>query len=437
MEKILLVEDADFFGNIIERRLQRRSDTEVTWVKTMEEARLALSDGSEFSLALLDLNLPDANGTEIVELVAVEKNVPSIVFSASYERVIRDSIVRLGVIDYIIKESPASLEYLFQTVNRIIGNRNRIVLIADDSTPERMRLKRALEEFQLTVIAVRDGAEALAVLRKREDISLVITDFVMPNMDGLEFTKAVVREFHKRRLAIIGVSAFTESDTHIQFLKAGANDFLGKPFEREQLFCRVSQNLNALDRIDALHSLANKDQLTGFSNRRSFFEIGESKLAQAQRSGESCAIMMMSVDNFRAVNDYYGYEAGDEVVKGIAERLEGRTRKSDLIARFSGKEFTKLLIAPDPTFLPEIARAHLAAIAETPIRGDDENIAVTLSIGIAYGDGLALGQLIDNADQHLSEAKAAGGNQAVMSPAASGKRPLVIECPVELVKYYV
>lgn len=436
MEKVLLVEDTRFFGSMIEKRLRTSMGLDAVWVESLADAHKALKSEDNFSLALLDLTLPDASGTDIVELVR-RYDIPSLVFSSTYERQLRDRVMQLGVIDYVIKENPSSLNYLFAAINRVLLNRQRTVLVVEDSAPVRKILSETLERFQLRVVTANDGVEAIRLFHEKPEISLVITDFEMPNMDGLELTKTLHRDAGDRRFTVIGLSGVSDSDLRIQFIKAGAADFLMKPFEIEELFCRISQNLNILDQLELLHQQANNDFLTGLYNRRYFFETGKTKLAQAARSGESAAIVMLDIDNFKAINDTFGHDAGDHALIDIADRLAATTRESDLLARLGGEEFCKLLIAPSLDGLRKIAVNLLNAIAYQPVHYGEDEIPVTVSIGITYSRSANLDELIEQADRLLYAAKGGGRNRAVMAACREGANPEVIEGPAGVEKDYL
>ena len=417
MDKVLLVEDAEFFGSVIEKTLTGEIGLAVTWVKTLKDAATAIEEHDDFTLALLDLTLPDASRTEIVELVTAH-DIPALVFSGTYRRSVRDAILKQGVIDYVIKESPASLNYLFETVKRVLKNRERTVLVVDDSAAVRRSLTQTLKLFQLNVVAAGNGAEALETFLNRPEIALVITDFDMPEMNGLELTKALFREALDRKFSIIGLSSHNDADTRIQFIKSGANDFLSKPFETEELFCRVSLHLNQLDQLELLHEQANNDYLTGLYNRRYFFESGQTKLLEAYAAGQTAAVAVIDIDNFKHVNDKYGHDAGDWVLVGAAERLRATTARSDLVARLGGEEFCKLFIGPGRETLVEAAAQLLREIGETAFDAQGVTIPATISIGLAYGENQGFKDLLDRADGFLFEAKRAGRNRAVVGSAA-------------------
>ncbi|MEO1079251.1 MAG: diguanylate cyclase [Pseudomonadota bacterium] len=417
MDKVLLVEDAEFFGSVIEKTLTGELGLAVIWVKTLKDAASAIEEHSDFALALLDLTLPDASRTEIVELVTAH-NIPALVFSGTYRRSVRDAILKQGVIDYVIKESPASLNYLFETVKRVLKNRKRTVLVVDDSAAVRRSLTQTLELFQLNVLAAKNGAEALEIFLNRPEIALVITDFDMPELNGLELTKALFREALDRKFSIIGLSSHNDADTRIQFIKSGANDFLSKPFESEELFCRVSLHLNQLDQLELLHEQANNDYLTGLHNRRYFIESGQAKLLEAHSAGQTNAIAMIDIDNFKDVNDRYGHDAGDWVLVGVAERLQALTAQADLVARLGGEEFCNLFIDSGRETLVETAAQLLREIGETAFDAQGVTIPATVSIGIAYGENQEFKELLDRADALLFEAKRSGRNRALVGSAS-------------------
>jgi diguanylate cyclase (GGDEF)-like protein len=160
-------------------------------------------------------------------------------------------------------------------------------------------------------------------------------------------------------------------------------------------------------------------------------------MAQAKRSEELCAVVLLDIDNFKAVNDTYGHDAGDRVLVGVAERMDDSTRASDVLARLGGEEFCKLLIAPKATSLGKIAMDILTSIGEDPFDIAEGEIPVTISMGIAYGEGCTLDQLIEAADTLLYQAKNSGRNRAVIAPIDGSKPPHIVEGPPGIEKPYL
>ncbi|MDC6695346.1 diguanylate cyclase, partial [Leclercia adecarboxylata] len=140
-------------------------------------------------------------------------------------------------------------------------------------------------------------------------------------------------------LAVIGISGNTDPSLIPRFLKNGANDFLRKPFSREELFCRVSQNVDQLELIGTLQDLAPRDFLPGLPNRRCFLEQSQRQLPQLHLDGEQVAVAMIDIDHFKHINDTHGHEAGDDALRAVAAAVAQHARQEDLIARFGGEEF--------------------------------------------------------------------------------------------------
>lgn len=186
---ILLVEDAKFYRSVLKSQLEKELNCNVICAETFKQATSILKErGNTFFLALLDLNLPDAPNGEIVEYV-ISQPIPSIVFSGHFNEEIRDDLMQKNIIDYVVKDSPASIEYVISTVKRIYLNQFIKVLLVDDSKTARYQMRGLLHRYKFQVLEACDGLEALKVLDENPDIMLIITDYNMPNLDGFELTK--------------------------------------------------------------------------------------------------------------------------------------------------------------------------------------------------------------------------------------------------------
>jgi len=147
-----------------------------------------LGQPHDIFLSLLDLNLPDAPDGEIVDFV-VEQKIPAVVFSASYTEDIRDRVLSQNVLDYVVKDSPASLDYITNLIRRVHRNRNISALVVDDARTARKYVADLLRLYQFNVLEAADGVEALEIIKSNNNIKLVITDYNMPNMDGFKLIK--------------------------------------------------------------------------------------------------------------------------------------------------------------------------------------------------------------------------------------------------------
>ncbi|MGN7614685.1 response regulator, partial [Magnetococcales bacterium HHB-1] len=260
-KKILLVEDSVVLAKLIRRRLNTASCFDIIHTSSYRETETILQqeEPENFFLALLDLVLPDAKEGEIVDYIC-QKSIPAIVFTSMYSDDLRDYMESKGVIDYVVKRS-RNVEQIGYLVERLAKNRNISILVVDDSRTQRAALRKLLELYQFCVYEAENGMEAIKILSEDNDIRLVITDYIMPEMDGFALLEWIRYEQGKSRneLAAIGLSAHGSNILSARFIKGGGNDFLSKPYLKEELICRVFQNIETLELIDTINETAQKD----------------------------------------------------------------------------------------------------------------------------------------------------------------------------------
>ena len=412
--EILLVEDGKFFRSVVKSQLENQLGFKVTCAETFEQAREVIDvRGGDFFLALLDLKLPDAQDSEIVDFV-IEKAIPSIVFSSQFSEDLRNHLLQQNIIDYVVKDSPASIEYVISTVKRLHQNQFVKVLIVDDSKTARFQIRTLLDRYKFRVLEATDGIEALKVLDENPETLLVITDYNMPNLDGFELTKKIRSRFSKREVAIIGVSSYGNHALSARFIKVGANDFVTKPFLNEEFFLRVSQNVEMLEHIQALQDSLITDYLTGLRNRRYLFERGQIMGEEVKQSGGYLIAAMADIDHFKIINDTYGHDAGDEALKHIARLLESHFKGQAVVARFGGEEFCILMCRDDTVGIDETFESLRARIENSPYVYGENEVRMTVSFGVSWQKSDNLEDVIKLADSNLYKAKQAGRNQVVL-----------------------
>jgi diguanylate cyclase (GGDEF)-like protein len=288
------------------------------------------------------------------------------------------------------------------------------ILIAEDQPTSALILRRFLERMGNEVSVAVNGAEAWNALQK-EHVPLLITDWMMPQMDGLELCQRIRNSGHEGYTYVI---LLTSRDCHhdrLVGLRAGADDFLTKPPDPEELAVR----LEIAGRILAVHEtllrqnarlaeLATTDELTSVKNRRRFQEDLEMHAALAARERLPLSVVMLDVDNFKTYNDEFGHPAGDEALRFVAQTLQQGVRLQDVVARYGGEEFVILLPASDTSAAIKVAeRLRIVIEQHTGLaRG------VTASFGVATADLGATDTetLVKQADQALYQAKRAGRN---------------------------
>jgi diguanylate cyclase (GGDEF)-like protein len=414
-DQVLLVEDSEFFTKVVTKGIEERHGIKVISAKSMAEAKVLIErHRSNFFLALLDLTLPDAPDGEIVDYVAT-KGIPAAIFSSRFDDELRARVfAQTNVVDYILKKSPAGLHYLVNMVGRLYRNRGVPVLVVDDSAITRQKTFTLLTLQQFEVHSAANAKEALRLLEQNPGIRLVVTDFGMPGMNGAELTAAIREKHSVDEIAVIGVSSTGTRQTSALFIKSGANDFLSEPFLPEEFLCRVSQNIELIDKIRELKAAANTDFFTGLYNRRFFFEAGHIVFARARRAGTPIAVAMIDIDFFKKINDAFGHDTGDAVLKHLAAIMRARARRTDIVARVGGEEFCILFEDADPLRLPEVLESLRAAVADADIDFEGRRPKMTVSIGAWTRSGDSLDDMIRRADDMLYRAKQTGRNRVVI-----------------------
>ncbi len=237
----------------VKRSLEQELGCVVEMATTMAQTKTLLKrPGEPFFLALLDLNLPDATDGEVVDL-AIKCKLPVIVLTSLIDDRLREKIESKGVVDYVLKSRDAVRQVL-EIIHRLDKNQGIKILVTDDSNLQRRVTRSYLERYGFTVIEAQNGKEALKALKEDPEIMLVITDYEMPIMDGFTLCTKIREKTPKSKLGIIGVSSHSDPLLSVKLIKAGANDFLTKPFQREELYVRILQNLENLEYIQQINT---------------------------------------------------------------------------------------------------------------------------------------------------------------------------------------
>ncbi|MBF0610117.1 MAG: diguanylate cyclase [Magnetococcales bacterium] len=428
-EYLLVVEDSKMFLKVLSERIAKDTPFSILPAGSLQEAQEILQryPASEIFCALLDLNLPDAGRGEVVDLV-ISHGVPAIIFTGDFEESLREDILNKGVIDYVLKESASSIDYVVELVMRLYRNQKIKVLVADDSTSARNVISKLLKRYMFHVVEASDGQEALNTLDNNPDIKLLIVDYNMPVMDGFQLTKKVRSKFDKSSKAIIGVSSYGNNLLSAKFIKNGANDFINKPFLNEEFFCRISQNLDTIEYVQALKNAAIRDFLTGLHNRRYLFDVGRQLHSSARRGQITLTIAILDLDFFKKVNDTYGHDAGDEVLKSISRLLAGFFRETDVVARTGGEEFVVLCVDLAADKVAELFDSLRQRIQQEEVVWKEGSLHITASIGVTVMLEETLDETMAQADRMLYCAKEGGRNQVVCrtkeQPNGNGRCPL-------------
>ena len=415
MKKVLVVDDSPMILSLLKKEFAKYDFIQPFFAKSYKEAiKIIRENKANFQAALLDLSLPDAQNGEIVKLVN-SHHIPAVILSATVNEELKNIILKKDVVDFVLKDDTASIEFAVKSILRALKNYDTNILIVDDSQIYRMVMANALKGIHLNVLEAENGQEALEIIQKEDsNISLVITDYEMPVLNGLELTFKIREEYNKDQMAIIAISSIDTKDVISKFLRFGINDFIHKPFSNDEIITRINSNLELLELFATVKDMANKDFLTGAYNRRFFFNSGEQIFAKARRRKKSLAVAMIDIDKFKNINDTYGHDVGDVAIQEIKRILDKQLRSSDLMARFGGEEFCILL--EDITIEnSKILFEKIRKVFETNIITIDKlQISYTISIGVSYGLSESLESMIKTSDEALYVAKESGRNQVVI-----------------------
>ncbi|MEM7292283.1 MAG: diguanylate cyclase, partial [Pseudomonadota bacterium] len=278
----------------------------------------------------------------------------------------------------------------------------------------RFYISDLLSKHCFRVIEATTSDEALQKLADHPEIRLVITDASEEGLDGLAVVETIRGQYGPRSLGIVAMSASESPEVNVDLLKAGANDFIRKPFAMEEFYCRINQNVDILDYIEEIKNSMIRDYLTGAFNRRYLYEAGEQFYQNAQRGNITIAVAMIDADNFKSINDNYGHDAGDAVLVHMAGSLKNALRSSDIVARFGGEEFVCIVSGVDTEQVSQLFDRVRASIEAMQISTDHGTLQVTASIGVTTTLGESLDDMLSYADQAMYEAKDTGRNKVVV-----------------------
>src|SRR5260370_24695623 len=294
------------------------------------------------------------------------------------------------------------------------------ILIADDEAMSRQLLQKTLERAGYVVTAVENGRQAVEQLCQSGGPRLDLLDWMMPELDGPGVGSEIRKSKNQSYVYRVLLTSRGEKEDIVTGLGAGADDYLTKPFNAEELKARLRSGLRILDLEDRLVEAreqmrfqATHDGLTALWNRSVILDQLGRELARSRREQVSTAILMCDLDHFKSVNDTYGHLAGDEVLKETAKRLLASVRSYDFVRRDGGREVLLVLNNCNPAYTLARAEEIRKAIAQKPVPSSSGPVPITMSLGLLMSHewGYRPAQeLLQEADAALYAAKAAGRN---------------------------
>jgi diguanylate cyclase (GGDEF)-like protein len=302
------------------------------------------------------------------------------------------------------------------------------ILIAEDELVSRRLLQASLERWGYEVVVAKDGTEASQILLSPDAPKMALLDWLMPGVDGVQLCRNIRRNKPEPYTYILLLTGRRGQDDVVRGLEAGADDYVRKPFDPDELKVRLRTGKRILylqDRLissrEALRDQATRDSLTGLWNRAAILDILGDELARSAREGGSLGILMADLDSFKRINDTYGHPTGDEVLRGVARVMRNSVRRYDAVGRYGGEEFLIVLPGCDESNAVSHAERLRAAVCRVTVETAAASVHPSVSLGVVVSNrhtSLDIGDLIQAADAALYRAKHGGRNRVELSLAA-------------------
>jgi len=290
------------------------------------------------------------------------------------------------------------------------------VLLVDDEDVNIYALKIILESRGYRCLAATNGAEALRIASEALPDTILL-DIHMPVMDGYEVCRRLKEDPRTQPIPVLFLTArHRDRNEIIRGLDLGANDYVTKPFNADELIARVGVMIRVRTAEDRIRHASNTDDLTGLYNRRYMQQRLEEEMHRASRYSLRLTCILLDVDHFKKINDTYGHAAGDFVLKEIAGIMKQHVRRSDLAIRYGGEEFMLILFENEKKGALKVAERLRADVESHVFNWNGEPLRVTVSSGVSVfpDTGITMpDELIARADTALYNAKSSGRNMVV------------------------
>ncbi|ENN9470111.1 diguanylate cyclase [Campylobacter upsaliensis] len=401
MRKILLIDDNKMLSKLLAKKIQNTLNYEVDIAHTMAEAIAMLNN--DYFLSFVDLCLPDAMNGEIVDVVA--DKIPTIVLTASNDTNKREEFMHKNILDYIFKESDTCVDQILDAISTLSYYAKTKVILAMAKLPERNEIKKFLSQRLFKVLAAAHGEEALLYLEDNDDTKLIIADAKMPVVSGEELLAEIRTKYNDDDL---GVILLGEKDdvAEARVLKNGANDYLIKPLLKELFNCRLDRVLNYMQDKKFIKTHNNLDHTSGLKDHYTFRSEVEDYLNDIAGGEQEFAFAFLDIDELKSINDEYGFEIGDSIIKICADEMIAETKGRDILGRYSAEKFGILLKNISQERALKILSRIRVNIKNAGILINLDELFFTASLGVVFANsGAKLDDLVEKATKALSAAK--------------------------------
>lgn len=401
MRKILLIDDNKMLSKLLAKKIQNTLNYEVDIAHTMAEAIAMLNN--DYFLSFVDLCLPDAMNGEIVDVVA--DKIPTIVLTASNDTNKREEFMHKNILDYIFKESDTCVDQILDAISTLSYYAKTKVILAMAKLPERNEIKKFLSQRLFKVLAAAHGEEALLYLEDNDDTKLIIADAKMPVVSGEELLAEIRTKYNDDDL---GVILLGEKDdvAEARVLKNGANDYLIKPLLKELFNCRLDRVLNYMQDKKFIKTYNNLDHTSGLKDHYTFRSEVEDYLNDIAGGEQEFAFAFLDIDELKSINDEYGFEIGDSIIKICSDEMIAETKGRDILGRYSAEKFGILLKNISQERALKILSRIRVNIKNAGILINLDELFFTASLGVVFANsGAKLDDLVEKATKALSAAK--------------------------------
>jgi len=263
---VLIIEDSKAFAISVASVIRSQHPFEVVIAYNFQSAIQVLTERSDdIFVSITDINLPDAEDGAAVRLVR-SYDIPCVVFTGNFSNALREDVLAMGVCDYVLKQGAHDLAYVSRLAGRLHQNPDIKILVVEDSVSSKTLIIDLLRRQRYSVVAVGSAEAALQLLEEETDFRIAIIDSILEGMEGVELLKRLRVKFDSTQMGVIGISGRASHEEVAKFIKYGANDFLSKPFEHEEFFCRLNNNVDMLLQFDLQKQLLDqKNQLLGMA----------------------------------------------------------------------------------------------------------------------------------------------------------------------------
>lgn len=417
-KRILVVEDSKLYQNFILDCIEKGGKFEAVVVSSYKEVQRAIKENNDFFIAIVDIVLEDGIEGEAIDYL-INKNISVIVLTSLIDDTIQELIQTKAIVDYIVKETSVDIEYAVLLAERTLYYNQLNVLVVDDSTIYRKQIESYLNDLKFNVTVAKSGEEAIEIIKNNDFIfKLIIIDYHMEGLNGLELSREIRSK--NEDVIIIATTGKHSIELEYKFMKVGSDDYLKKPFTKEEFNIRIVNNMRRLEQLEELKKYTKKceqlsitDGLTGIYNRKFMDTQLTHEIKRANRYKNDFCLILMDIDHFKEINDKHGHLFGDKVLIRCVSTLSQNIRSSDFLGRWGGEEF--LILCPNLTLEDsfKVAEKLRSEISQINFHTDFQ---VTSSFGVAqYIDSDNSDQLINRVDKALYLAKDNGRNRVEKS----------------------